>query len=95
MDLVVVAQENNANKGEYMTTISKEIAGLTVEAFASTLLYTIVGIIILVISVVTINAIFGLHVKKELIKENNTAVGITIAGLAVAIGIIIAGTISS
>lgn len=82
-------------KENTMTTVSKEIAGLTVEAFTSTLLYTIMGIIVLILSVVIINAVFGLHVKKELIKDNNTAVGITIAGLAIAIGIIIAGTISS
>lgn len=78
-----------------MTTSGKELAGLTIEAFTSTLLYTAMGIIILVLSVIIINALFGLHVRKELIKDNNTAVGIAIAGLAIAIGIIIAGTISS
>lgn len=69
--------------------------GLTAEALLATLLYTIIGVIILTIAVMALNHIFGLQVRKELIKDQNTAVGIVIAGLAISIAIIIAGTISS
>lgn len=69
--------------------------GLTVAAFGSTLLYTLVGVVILVLSVAIINKLFGFDVRDELVKDNNTAVGVVVAGLAIAIAIIIAGTISS
>lgn len=69
--------------------------GLTVEALGATLLYTVVGVLILTMSVMALNKIFGLQVRKELIKDQNTAVGIVIAGLSISIAIIIAGTIGS
>ncbi len=69
--------------------------GLTLEAVSATLLYTVVGIIILTMAVMALNKVFGLQVRKELLKDQNTAVGIVIAGLSVSIAIIIAGTIGS
>ena len=41
------------------------------------------------------NKLFRLRLHHELVQEHNVAFGIMIAGLAVAIGIIIAGTIMS
>lgn len=72
-----------------------EQAGLTIEAFSSTLLYTLMGVVILLVAIIVMNFTFGLSIRKELIKDQNIAVGIVIAGVAVAIGIIIAGTIGS
>ncbi|MGB3945652.1 MAG: DUF350 domain-containing protein [Candidatus Saccharimonadales bacterium] len=69
--------------------------GLTVEALTATLLYTFIGVIILTLSVVALNKLFGLRVRKELITDQNTAVGIVIAGLSISIAIIISGTIGS
>lgn len=69
--------------------------GLTMEAFLATLLYSVVGIVILIITVVAINALFRLNLHRELVKEHNTAFGIVIAGLAIAIAIIISGTIAA
>ena len=69
--------------------------GLTIEAFTSTLLYTGVGILVLIIAVMLLNKIFGFNVHHELVEDNNVAVGIVIAGLALSIAIIISGTISS
>lgn len=72
---------------------SAEAVGLTVEAFIATVAYSLLGIVLLVATVVAVNMIFGLNVKKELIHDNNIAVGMMVAGLSVSIAIIIAGTI--
>lgn len=69
--------------------------GLTMEAFVSTIVYSLTGIVILLITVMFVNAVFKLSLHRELVKEHNTAFGIVIGGMAIAIAIIIAGTISS
>ena len=48
-----------------------------------------------VVTIVIVNYLFKLNLHRELVDEHNTAFGIMIAGLAIAIGIIIAGTILS
>lgn len=68
--------------------------GLSMDALVSTLLYTALGIVIMVIAVSAINMLFRLNMRKELIGENNAAYGVAVAGFAVAVGIIIAGSIS-
>jgi len=77
------------------TQVAEANSGLTVEAFLATVLYTLLGIGILVFAVFIINKAFGFSVKHELVKDNNVAVGVVIAGIAIAIAIIIAATISS
>lgn len=68
--------------------------GLTMEAYLATLLYSATGIIILVLTVLGVNALFRLNLHRELVKEHNTAFGVVIAGMAIAIAIIISGTIA-
>lgn len=69
--------------------------GLTAEALVATLLYAFLGVFILTVSVMALNKLFGLQVRKELLKDHNTAVGVVIAGLSISIAIIIAATIGS
>lgn len=69
--------------------------GLTTEALLSTLLYTVLGVFIMILSIIFINLVFRLNLRHELKKDHNVSYGIAIAGMAIAIGIIIAGTISS
>ncbi len=69
--------------------------GLSTAALASTLLYTTLGILIMIGAVGFINILFKLDLRHELTKDNNIAYGVAIGGFAIAIGIIIAGTISS
>jgi putative membrane protein len=64
-------------------------------AFFSTILYSVLGIVLLLLTLVVANKIFRLNLHRELVDEHNTAFGVMIAGLAIAIGLIIAGTISS
>ena len=63
--------------------------------FLSTLLYSVVGIVMLLLAIVVADRLFRLNLRHELVEEHNVAFGILIAGVAVAIGLIIAGTISS
>lgn len=77
------------------TAVVESKHGLTSEAIIATLLYTGMGILIMVVSIVLINALFKLNLRHELKKDHNVAYGVAIAGFAVAISIIIAGTISS
>lgn len=69
--------------------------GLTVEALLATLAYSFAGIIIMIIALMIINRVFQLNLHKELVEDHNTAFGVSIAGFAIAVAIIIAGTISS
>lgn len=61
----------------------------------STIVYSVIGIVLLLITVVVVNKLFRLDLHRELVDEHNMAFGIVIAGLAIAIGLIVAGTISS
>lgn len=75
--------------------ISTTSNGLTLAAFVSTLLYTTLGLVIMLVAVWAVNTVFQLNIKKELSKDNNVAYGVAIAGFAIAIAIIIGATISS
>lgn len=68
---------------------------LRLDAFLSTIVYSVLGIVLLVLTIVAVNYLFKLNLHRELVDEHNTAFGVMIAGLAIAIGIIIAGTILS
>ncbi|GII99853.1 uncharacterized protein DUF350 [Sediminihabitans luteus] len=61
----------------------------------STILYSVLGIVLLVGTIVVVNKTFKLNLHHELVEEHNVAFGLMLGGLAVAIGIIVAGTISS
>jgi uncharacterized membrane protein YjfL (UPF0719 family) len=78
-----------------MEKITATSNGLSVEAFVSTILYTTLGISIMLIALVLVNLIFRLNMRHELVEENNTAYGIMIAGITISVALIIAGTILS
>lgn len=61
----------------------------------STILYSVLGIVLLLLTIVVVNKVFKLNLHRELVEEHNVAFGVLIAGVAVAIGIIIAGVIGS
>lgn len=68
--------------------------GLTMEAFLATILYSVTGIALLLLTVLIVNGLFRLNLHRELVKEHNVAFGVVIAGMAIAIAIIISGTIA-
>ena len=79
-------------------TLANEMVGdvgLTWVFLLSTIVYALLGFVLLIVFAVITNYIFKLKIRDELVKDNNVGMGIAIAGMAVAIAIIIAGTINS
>jgi putative membrane protein len=58
-----------------------------------TLVYSVLGIIIMTISFIVIEKITNFSVKKEIIEDENIALGTMFAGFFVAVAIIIAAAI--
>lgn len=79
-------------------TLANEMVGdvgLTWVSLLSAIVYALLGFVLLIVFAVITNYIFKLKIRDELVKDNNVGMGIAIAGMAVAIAIIIAGTINS
>ncbi|MEK8226976.1 DUF350 domain-containing protein [Oerskovia sp. M15] len=53
---------------------------LRLDAFLSTIVYSVLGIVLLVVTIVVVNYLFKLNLHRELVDEHNTAFGIMIAG---------------
>ncbi|QGQ17969.1 DUF350 domain-containing protein [Cellulomonas sp. JZ18] len=68
---------------------------MALEELLSTIVYSVIGIVLLLVTVVVVNKLFRLDLHRELVDEHNVAFGVVIAGLAIAIGVIVAGTITS
>lgn len=73
---------------------TKTAVGLTWESFLATVLYALLGVGMMIGFMVFANIFFKLDLRNELVKDNNTGLGVAIAGIAIAIAIIISGTIS-
>ncbi|WP_136517669.1 MULTISPECIES: DUF350 domain-containing protein [Cellulomonas] len=68
---------------------------MALDELLSTIVYAVIGIVLLLVTVVVVNKLFRLDLHRELVDEHNVAFGVVIAGLAIAIGVIVAGTITS
>ena len=66
---------------------------LSLPYLVSSVVYTVLGLLLMVIAVSVINRFFGLNLKKELVEDHNVASGVLLAGLFIAIAIIIASAI--
>lgn len=55
--------------------------------------YAIIGVLVMIGCVLLSNYVFKLDLHKELVKDQNSAVGIMLAGLFIAIAIIVAACI--
>jgi len=61
--------------------------------FGAIAAYSVVGVIIMLLCVLLSNFAFKLNLRKELLEDQNTAFGVMLAGLFVAIAIIVAASI--
>lgn len=68
--------------------------GLAWESLLSTVVYAILGILLLMVFAWLINKAFGLDLRRELIEDQNVGLGVAFAGMAIAIAIIISATIT-
>ncbi|WP_114560020.1 DUF350 domain-containing protein [Desertihabitans aurantiacus] len=75
--------------------MTEDTNSLSLMPLLSTLVYSVIGIVLMVLTIVVVNKLFRLQLHRELVKEHNVAFGVMLGGLAVAIAIIIAGTIIS
>jgi putative membrane protein len=85
-----VREENNNN-----FKINNNIMEYTdlIKGLVGTLVYSVLGIFIMTISFIVIEKITNFSVKKEIIEDENIALGTMFAGFFIAVAIIIAAAI--
>lgn len=76
-------------------TQSADIAGLAWQPLLSTVVYAVIGVVLLMLFAWVVNVVFKLDLRRELIEDQNPGLGLAFAGTMIAIAIIIAGTIIS
>ncbi len=67
----------------------KVLLGLVIES----VVFSVVGLIILLIGYKIFDAVTPYHLNHEIAEDNNTAAGVAIAGLLIALGLIVASAI--
>lgn len=77
-----------------MDNVTSASSGLHPELIVSSIVYTLIGIVLMILSLALFDRIFKLNIKQELFSEHNTAFGIVLAGASIAIAIIVAAAIS-
>jgi uncharacterized membrane protein YjfL (UPF0719 family) len=68
--------------------------GLNFPTVISSVVYALLGFLIMVIMVAIFDRLFGLNIKREVLEEHNMALAITIAGVTIGVAIIVAAAIS-
>ncbi len=68
----------------------KHLALLIIES----LVFSIVGMVILVVGYKIFDLVTPYHLDHQIAEENNTAAGIAVAGMLIALGLIVASAIS-
>ena len=68
----------------------KVLVGLVIES----VVFSVVGLIILLIGYKIFDAVTPYHLNHEIAEDNNTAAGVAIAGLLIALGLIVSHAIS-
>ena len=68
----------------------KVLVGLVIES----VVFSVVGLIILLIGYKIFDAVTPYHLNHEIAEDNNTAAGVAIAGLLIALGLIVSAAIS-
>ncbi len=79
--------ENNIKRKECMYT------GFLPEVILATIFYSFLGIILMISALLFFDKAFKLNLHKELVQDQNVAFGVLLAGIAIAISIIIGAAI--
>lgn len=77
----------------HLTQVSTTPAGLDPMTLLSTVVYAVLGLALLLLFAWIVNVFFKLDLRRELIEDQNVGLGVALAGIAVALAIIIAATI--
>ena len=67
----------------------KVLAGLVIES----VVFSIVGLVILLVGYKIFDMVTPYHLNHEIAEDNNTAAGVAVAGLLIALGLIVAAAI--
>ena len=67
--------------------------GLHFEYMLGTVIYAFIGLLLLLAFTFIFDKLMGIDFKKELFEDQNTALGIWLAGLSIGMAIIIAASI--
>lgn len=70
-----------------------EDTGLNTWSVLSTVVYGLVGILLFVLGYLMFDRLIRLDLRRELVEDQNTALGIMLAGLFISIAIIVASAI--
>lgn len=84
-----------ATAQEVLDPVAAEASDLSLTVFLSTLLYGAIGILMCVLGYVAFDKIAGLNLRHELVEDQNTAVGIMLAGAFIGIAIVVASVMLS
>ena len=78
-----------------MTIAHHSSVDLNWQSLLSTVVYAVLGVVLLMVFALLVNRIFRLDLRREHIEDQNIRLGVDFAGTALAIAIIIAATILS
>ena len=68
----------------------KVLVGLVIES----IVFSVVGLLVLLVGYKIFDAVTPYHLNHEIAEDNNTAAGVAVAGLLIALGLIVAAAIS-
>ncbi|QKD78971.1 MULTISPECIES: DUF350 domain-containing protein [Actinomyces] len=68
--------------------------GLTWESILATVVYALLGVVLLMAFTWAVNKAFGLNLRRELLEDQNVGLGVALAGTAIAVAIIVSATIT-
>ena len=68
----------------------KVLVGLVIES----IVFSVVGLVVLLVGYKIFDAVTPYHLNHEIAEDNNTAAGVAVAGLLIALGLIVAAAIS-
>lgn len=69
------------------------MTGLQPEIILATVIYALLGVLLMIISIIIVEKVFSLNLKKELMEDHNVASGIVLGSAIIAIAIIVASAI--
>jgi len=68
---------------------------LSFGAILATIVYGVIGVVMCILSYFAFDILIGLDIKRELMEDQNTAIGIMLAGAFVGIGLVLAAVMIS
>jgi hypothetical protein len=75
--------------------VTGRVNDLSLLPILSTLVYGLIGVVLCVVSYFIFDRLIGLDLKRELVEDQNTALGIMLAGVFIGIAVVVAAVMVS